>query len=296
MKKNWLAFNINMPVELIPLYDFLQEELNFILSDPLCRKMIQNIDYNQHKGNVWRDLRDVLRFRIEKWGIKNKTWYSYILFENIRREIQSKRENVLIFEELMNNENRVNEELFNKLIAKHKIYATRGRVLNLKRSQKEPVLPNSSTFQLDYTVSAAQNFKKDEENLCRIQCENGEWIEYQIYLPTSLNGNLTGRIAKPRFFKRERDGRYIGLCSYEYEPRESLGESILGVDIGQLKKFSAVALHKSGRYSREYVQSKLVSRLDIKLKRLYKEKELLHKKFNNFCHFKIETDKNKKRI
>jgi len=36
MKKKqvqWKSFNINMPEELKPIYDFLQNELNFILSN-----------------------------------------------------------------------------------------------------------------------------------------------------------------------------------------------------------------------------------------------------------------------
>lgn len=32
-KVHWKSFNINMPSELIPIYDFLQNELNFILSN-----------------------------------------------------------------------------------------------------------------------------------------------------------------------------------------------------------------------------------------------------------------------
>ena len=99
-KTNWLSFNIKFPSELIPLYDFLQNELNFILSDDKYRKDLLNINYSQHKGNVWRDMRDLFRCRISAWPIKNKTWYSYILFENIRREVQSKVENVIIFKEL----------------------------------------------------------------------------------------------------------------------------------------------------------------------------------------------------
>lgn len=34
-KVHWKSFNINMPSELIPIYDFLQDELNFILSNVL---------------------------------------------------------------------------------------------------------------------------------------------------------------------------------------------------------------------------------------------------------------------
>ena len=56
MKKNkWLAFNIAMPEQLIPIYDFLQKELNEILSDEHCRNQIKSLDLSVHKGNVWMD-------------------------------------------------------------------------------------------------------------------------------------------------------------------------------------------------------------------------------------------------
>lgn len=294
MKDEFLAFHINMPQELIPLYDFLQSELNFFLSDEESRSKIQQVDYNLHKGNVWRSFRDAFKLRIQTWKIKNKTWYSYMLFENIRREVQSKEENIVIYQELLNNDSKINEDLFNVLISKHKIYATRGRISNIKQSRLCPELPTSSVFEMDYSVSAEQNFKKDKNNLCQIQLEDGTWLEYQIYLPASLNWNLTGIVAKPRFYKK--DGRYMGMCSYKYTPMSVEGDSILGVDIGQIKKFSAVALHKSGKYSKEYVQSTLISKLDSKLKKLYTQKDYLYKKISNFQHFRIKSAKNDRRV
>ena len=47
MKKKqvqWKSFNINMPLELIPIYDFLQNELNFILSNDKTRAILDKIE------------------------------------------------------------------------------------------------------------------------------------------------------------------------------------------------------------------------------------------------------------
>ena len=98
MKKQvqWKSFNINMPLELIPIYDFLQNELNFILSNDKTRALLDKIDLSKHRGDVWRDLRDNLKFRINEWPLHNKTWHSYILFENLRRELKSKQEAIII--------------------------------------------------------------------------------------------------------------------------------------------------------------------------------------------------------
>jgi hypothetical protein len=76
MKKKqvqWKSFNINMPLELIPIYDFLQNELNFILSNDKTRAILDKIDLSKHRGDVWRDLRDNLKFRINEWSLHNKT-------------------------------------------------------------------------------------------------------------------------------------------------------------------------------------------------------------------------------
>ena len=151
MKKKqvqWKTFNINMPSELIPIYDFLQDELNFILSNDETRAILDNIDLSKHRGNIWLDLRDSLKFRIKDWPLHNKTWHSYILFENIRREIKSKQEAIIIWNELVKNDFNIDEALFNSL-HKLNIWPTRNRVANIKRSNKMPELSRTVTFNLD---------------------------------------------------------------------------------------------------------------------------------------------------
>ena len=295
-KTNWLSFNIKFPSELIPLYDFLQNELNFILSDDKYRKDLLNINYSQHKGNVWRDMRDLFRCRISAWPIKNKTWYSYILFENIRREVQSKVENVIIFKELEKNDFKINETLYTKLTTDFHIFAKRGRIENIKDAKTEPELARNATFQLDYTVSAKQNFTMDENLLCNLQNMNGSWLSYQIVLPASLNGKLTGKVAKPRFFKRKVDDKYIGTCSYQYEVPQNDNKSILGVDIGKIKLFSAIALNDDGFYSNEYIQSKRLSSANEKLKLIYKEKRALSDKINRTKPYEVYSKRHEVRL
>lgn len=294
-KTKWLAFNIAMPDELIPIYDFLQNELNFFLSDGKCRTLIETINLNQHKGNVWLEMRDLFEPRIATWQLHNKTWHSYILFENLRREIQAKYEAITIWDELVNNNMEINQLLFDNLVSNHKVYATRGMVSNIKRSGVKPELPYKATFQLDYTVSEKQFFRMSENNMCKIKISKTDWIDYQIILPSSLNHNLTGVIAKPRFMKRNCDGKYIGLCSYEYIPEKTIGNKILGVDIGQIKLFSAIALDKDGSYSDEYINSKITHNKNLKLKRLYDEKSCLYDIIKQNEILEVDTYKNNNR-
>ena len=285
MKKKqvqWKSFNINMPDELKPIYDFLQNELNFILSNDETRAALDNIDLSKLRGDVWRDLRDNLKFRIKDWPLHNKTWHSYILFENIRREIKSKQEAIIIWNELVKNDFNINEELFNTL-HKLNLYPTRNRIANIKRSNSIPELAPSAVFNLDYTISEKQFFRMKTNNICEIKVSKKDWIEYEIIFPSSIDSRFTGIIAKPRFIKRKRDGKYIGICSYQYEiGNYELEDKILGIDIGKIKLFSSVVMDKKGYFSNEFINTKRSQETEYKINRLYENKQILFNKIKSY--------------
>ena len=284
MKKQvqWKSFNINMPDELKPIYDFLQEELNFILSNDETRAVLDNIDLSKLRGDVWRDMRDNLKWRIKAWTLHNKTWHSYILFENIRRELQSKKESIIIWNELVKNDFNINEELLNSL-HKLNLYPTRSRISNIKRSNSMPELARTATFNLDYTISEKQFFRMKTNNICEIKVSKKDWIEYEIVFPSSIDERFTGRIAKPRFIKRKRDNQYIGICSYEYEVGDyELEDKILGIDIGKIKLFSSVVVDSEGNFSNEFINTKRSQETEYKIKRLYENKQILFNKIKSY--------------
>ena len=285
MKKKqiqWKSFNINMPEELKSVYDFLQNELNFILSNDETRIILDNIDLSKHRGDVWRDLRDNLKFRTKDWPLHNKTWHSYILFENIRRELQSKQEAIIIWNELVKNDFNINEMLFDSL-HKLKLYPTRNRIANIKRGNSLPELARNAVFNLDYTISEKQIFRMKEGNICEIKVGKKDWIEYEIIFPSSIDKRFTGRIAKPRFIRRKKDNQYIGICSYEYEIGDyKLEDKILGVDIGKIKLFSSVIIDNKGDFSNEFINTKRSQETEYKLNRLYENKQILYNKIKSY--------------
>ena len=288
-KVHWKSFNINMPSELIPIYDFLQEELNFILSNEKTRVLLDKIDLSKLRGDVWRDMRDSLKFRIKDWPLHNKTWHSYILFENIRRELESKRESIIIWNELAKNDYNINEELF-KSLHKLKVYPTRSRIANIKRSNKIPELPRSTTFSLDYTISSKQFFRMKTNNICEIKVGKKDWIEYEIVFPSSIDERFTGVIAKPRFVKRKRDNQYIGICSYEYKVGNyDLEDKILGIDIGKIKLFSSVIMDKNGEFSNEFINTKRSQETEYKINRLYENKQILYDKIKAYENLRLTS-------
>ena len=294
-KTNWKSFNIKMPVELIPIYNFLQDELNFILSNPETRDLLNNIDLSLHKGNIWREMRDVLKWRINEWELHNKTWHSYILFENIRRELNSKKEAIIIYNELVKNNYIIDESLFDSL-HKLKLYPTRSRIANIKRANRVPELAYNATFNLDYSISEKQFFRLINNNICKIKINKSDWIDYEIIFPSSIDSRFTGKIAKPRFIKRKRDNQYIGICSYEYEIGDyDLEDKILGVDIGKIKLFSSVVMSKDGIFSDEYINTKRSQKIEDKINRLYENKQILFNKIKAYNDLKL-TDTQKYNI
>ena len=297
MKKNtnWKSFNIKMPVELISIYDFLQNELNFILSNKKTRDLLNNIDLSLHKGNIWREMRDVLKWRINEWTLHNKTWHSYILFENIRRELQSKKEAIIIYNELVENNYIIDETLFDNL-HKLKLYPTRSRITNIKRANRVPELAYNATFNLDYSISEKQFFRLINNNICKIKINKKDWIDYEIVFPSSIDSRFTGRIAKPRFIKRKRDNQYIGICSYEYEIGDyDLKDKILGVDIGKIKLFSSGVMSKDGTFSDEYINTKRSQKIEDKINKLYENKQILYNKIKAYNDLNL-TDSQKYNI
>lgn len=110
-------------------------------------------------------------------------------FENIRRELESKQESIIIWNELVKNDFNINEELFNSL-HKLNIYPTRNRIANIKRSNSMPELARSAVFSLDYTISEKQFFRMKTNNICEIKVGKKDWIEYEIIFQAVLIHDL----------------------------------------------------------------------------------------------------------
>ena len=292
-KNNWKSFNINMPKELIPIYDFLQVELNYILTN--YKSELNKINLNQHRGKIVNELAKLISHRYKTWKINNPAWYARIVCENIRRELESKKDRQRIFKILEKHDFKKDDSLRQDL-ANYKLFPTYGLLNNMIRSHRSPEIPDSAGFILDFSQSEKQFFRMEQNGLCHIKVGKKEWIDYQIVLPTSLNGHLTDVIAKPCFIKRKRDGRYIGKCSYEYQPLPVEGGGVLGVDLGKIKLYSAVAIDEEGNNSKEFIHSKKLEVQNQKLKRLQGEKTILFHKKNAYEQLGISEQLKPQRV
>ena len=276
-KGKYRTFLISMPSELIPIYDFVQRKLNQFLSDSVFRSKLLALDFSKHRGNVWRDIRDIAgKGELASWKgeIPNPVWYFYMLCDNLLRIVKSKDNAIVCFNALKNNGNKIDQDLF-ELLNDQGIYPTVGFLRNLKRSDEPPTIAKKATFVMDYSVSAKQNCQRIADNIFGFNYESGKYLTYEVVIPLSMRKNLTGRIAKPRFIKRKSDGRYVGHCSYHVDIPTVKGQNILGVDLGKKKLFSSVVLYSDGDYSDEIINSRLSRRIDEKLKRKLKDLERL---------------------
>ena len=275
----FLTFLIDVPKELIWIYDFLQEKMNLWIGNPVIRKQLFQIDLSRPRGKIWEEIRNIVgQEEITQWEIPNPAWYSRMIFENIRRLLLSKQEAIICFEELKKNGNKIDVALLEKLNGKG-IFKKKSFLLNLRRSNEPPTLARKATFVMDYSVSIAQTCIRINETTFGFKVQKGEYLTCEVILPLSLRKNLTGKITKPRFLKRKRDGKYVGHCSYEVAIEPSEGQNILGVDLGKKKLFSSVVLYSDGSYSEEIVNSRLSSTVDEKFKR--KKKDLDHLLYKN---------------
>lgn len=275
MKNNWKSFNIDMPEEIIPIYDFLQGELNYILKN--YKSALNKVNLNQHRGFIVNEIAKLISDRYKTWKINNPAWYARIVCENIRRELESKKDRKQVFAILEQHDFKIDNSLRQDLV-NHKLFPTNALLKNMVCSHKPPEIPSSAILNLDYSQSEKQFFRMEQNGLCHFKVGKKKWIDLQITLPTSLNGHLTGVISKPSFIKRKRDGKYIGKCSYECQPLPAEGEGVLGVDLGKIKLYSAVAIDEEGN-SKEFIHSRKLEVQNQKLKRLQGEKEILfHKK------------------
>lgn len=318
-KKVWRSFNINMPQQLIPIYDILQEDYNKVLDNDYFREKLLELElYDEDRkailnGELWKQIAPILQGKksykigkwnrkgeykvvektvntikfVERWPIAQKGWYLRIFMDNLIRLLRSQDEKIIIYTLLQANGMKIDDKLFEDLKAL-KIYTTRGNIQNLKDSGKKPELPRRDTFELNFSSVDKQTCAIIAPNQFLINSWENEYIEYKVELPISIRENLSGEIAKPKFVCRNKDNQYIGICSYKVRV-ENVPLSInnvLGVDIGKIKLYSAIVLSQDGTYSDELLPSNRIEELYNKVEVLYNEREKIKNKYDKIENLK----------
>ena len=311
------SFHIEMPVELIPIHQELQRVYNLILNDDNMRFVLLNkINYNTGTGNIWNQMGECFkefvyselqeeiplskeeieklktknkknpkRYRLKEIHttkviekIPNKAWFARMIYENLRRTVESQRDKGEIFKILKEHKFKIDKKLKDELYSMN-LYTTRGGLENLKDAGKPPELPRKANFVMDYSVYNKDMFLKDtvDNTKMKFKYSKKDWLDLDIVLPLSIRVNMTGKLGQPSFYFK--NGQYVGDIRYyvkSYKQEEN--KNILGVDYGKKYVYSASVLYEDGTTSQQYLPSKRLQSLNFKKEKLMNEVSFIRNK------------------
>lgn len=267
------TFFTRFPDEILGVYSFLQEKLNFMLNNNMYRKRLLSVDPTLMNGHFYKAIKEFDISGYKNWPLGCPSIYHRILLENIRRMYLSYYQRSVVAEIYLENNKEVDASFYDKLRKKvrgkfvsHQLIENTIRMIE---NGSKVELPRSKVLELDYSVAGDNTvIKKLGDNKFQLRLFGNEWLDYNIMLPLSLREQLTGKVANPKFIIGKKGP--VGICSYVIETRENRDKNILGVDLGKIKQFSATVfnpVHKS--FSEEIVNSKYIDRLYEKYKNLW---------------------------
>lgn len=294
------TFQISFPSFLKKRYDFLQAELDRIINDPVFRPQIDRLDPDEfYLSEYYRELKKICQ-RIDQtdWKtgdyiINNPSWHWRILAENIRSTMSSLTLRRKICSILEKYDFKLTDDCQSELEElRKKSYFSPFVVENIQRSKSWPSMPTHIGFKLDYAFSSGQMFKMSDNHLCSFQNEDSSWTDVQLVVPATVREEFTGKLLKPVFIKRS-DGQYIGHARYCVKPKYNPNaKNVLGVDIGDIKPYSAVVLYSNKTVGPELLPSNQVIRLSKKISQLLsiiKETSEKVKRVNAYINHDIQV-------
>lgn len=303
------SFKINAPGSIVPIYETLQFELDQILNN---RQIVNNLmkinlrndqDKFRHKGYLEQEIKPLLHDHLTG-KVPNAGWYRNILADNIINLLKSRDEQLKIYRILQENSFEINSKV-RQMLHDQGFYPSNSYLKNLARTKITPTLPKHKIFQLDYTTSAKQMFIMDQDLLCKIRVMDQRlanklkvdaWNEFQIYVPTYVRSLKIIKFCKPLFIKDPQTNRLVGQVAYQFEPLvKDQRTSILGVDLGRKKLYSASILFEDGHYSNEFVPSSELQNLHLKLNRIKDHNSLVYSKYCRAKEYFVQTSRQDRR-
>ena len=284
------------PDLLLPLYNILQGELNRILSIPTYVEALSKIELkyktengkeqSKLNGMLWREIHEIIGDSLK--GKVPDAWYIRILYHNIISLLKSRQEQIKIYEILKSNQYKIDSTLRDKL-AQEKLYPANAYLEILANSKAMPALPKRKTFILDFSVSDKQMFRVGKNSNSyeikiysrkEVKAYNLEtgWFSFEMYLPTYIRENFTGKTAKPQFYWDYNKDEFVCAIPCEIKKLPHEYKNVMGVDLGKIKVYSATVVRKDGSISNEYVPTEELQNLVDKLKRMNEHINSVYKK------------------
>ena len=281
-----LAYKIGFSENLKEIYEYLQSELNRVLSNEETRKAIENIDNSLLKAKYWKELRNLIGEDTQyRWKRKNRmpvpSWYFCNFAEQIRQIHKSLKDQIKLYRALQLFNNEANPEFYQYCIDNN-IQFSRTKVRNMQRCKEEPGLPKEAKFVLDFAfINKAACYMEDNSTFkYLINKDDGttEWYSFPILIHSSSRYQSGARISKPKFSK-DRNGNYYGVIAFDYEGKDFEDGNIGAIDLGKINLYTFSYIKPDGTYSQDYYKhSKYLERLNKKVESLYLERDILIEK------------------
>ena len=257
------------------------------------------------KGDYQKEIKAITGNPLKNKIYQGGNFFNYVC-DNIIHLILSHHEQVEIYNCLKQNNYKINDNLYQLVDNNREIsnYPSRFYLKTLVRAKKVPDLPKHKRFIMDFSVDNHQGFSMDSNLKCTLhvaktnkptkkQRQQGlthglfkdsivsnvipKDVVFQLYLPPYIRAELmTGKIAKPIVYYDQQCHETVCQIAYEINiPDRSDFTNVLGVDLGKVKLFSAVALFENDTFSPEYVPSNQLQQLANKADRLRTHKEIV---------------------
>lgn len=236
-----------------------------------------------YKQGKFRDaLTEIIGKPYLEWELTgNRNRYWRMLCAHVYQQYASRYERKQIIEIIKTgNYTSSTQELWDELRS-HKLYPTQPELINIFKQISKG---NESVFKitqvpLDYTTGDEKNVNQEiDSNKIKvsIQCNRKKWYELEYEIPDHITQIIT-HISKPSIVLLDNEDIRIEYAVETVAPI-STGANILGVDLGQVKKFTAASLDENGEYSQELSLGKELEQNTRKEQYLLKNKNALYDK------------------
>ena len=275
------------------------------------------------RGHFVKKLAELTNKNYSEWELNNRFRYFKMFSMHLRQDFNSLNYKQIIVDilekynfDLKKSDKEIREELI-----KLNLYPTKQELMNIIRSKNnnnslsllQNYYQNGFSIPLDFTLGQDKQtiLHPDEKQPVFHINLNGNWIWFDFrdnikfqYIQNRINSDKFVRFCKPKFILDENENWYCILAiesdnsdNKENNEKKSLVHQLAGVDIGQVKPYSAVIVNKdqtnlkASLVSKELTASKETKLINSKLGRVKEHLSSIYNKINVYENI-IKNNKN----
>ena len=259
------------------------------------------------RGHFVKKLAELTNKNYGQWDLNNRFRYFKMFSMHLRQDFNSlnyKQKIVDILEKYNFDLKKSDKEIREELV-KLNLYPTKQELMNIIRSKNnnnslsllQNYYQNGFSIPLDFTLGQDKQtiLHPDEKQPVFHINLNGNWIWFDFrdnikfqYIQDRINSDKFVRFCKPKFIFNNEDKTWYCILAIESASKKNTEKNSLvaGVDIGQVKPYSAVILNrdetnlKASLVSKELTASKETKLINNKLERVKEHLSSIYHKIN----------------